>query len=176
MPRHHPLIFLLAWLLELIAADAAAGNLYSRDLDCGKQPEGRAGEICRAMEDALELTWKGHAIISPGFRMTIERERSVYCSLPLTADDTRILVDMVIASDSRGSPAEAQLNNGARSLLALLGQKALERFPEPGELPNNKMKRQIARHLKEEIALLIADPVNIYNPAHPKYILGGGCR
>lgn len=161
--------------MVLSPSPAAAGGLYSRDLDCEEQHTDRSREICRAMEEALEWTWKGHAIISPSYRVTFESERRVFCQLPITTGDTRTLVDMVINSDWRHTTAEARINNGARGLLALLGQKALDNFPEPGDLPNNKMKRLVAKHLKEEITLLIADPVNIYNPAHRSYILRDGC-
>jgi hypothetical protein len=38
------------------------------------------------------------------------------------------------------------------------------------------LEQQIAKNLKEEIALYSADPGVIWNPANPQYLFRNGCR
>ena len=170
---------LLAAVLFLpgLCLPAAAEGLYSRDLNCEEQASDRAREICHALEGALEWTWKGHAIISPSYRVTSESERRVFCELPITASDTHTLVNMALDSDFRYTKAEARISNGSRGLLKLLGQQALDHFPGPDDLSgkHSKTRRNALEYLKQEIEGAISRPENIYNPSHRNYILRGGC-
>ena len=168
-------IFLPAALLLFLAPlPAAAGSLYSRDLVCQQQPSDRAKKICRALERELEWTWKGHAIISPSYRMTIDGERRVFCQLPITVKDVIVLVNMALDSVFGDNMSQAQIDNGSRSLLKLLGQQAIDRFPSTDNIPD-KTRRLSAEYLKKEIQMSISSPSNIFNPSHPNYILRDGC-
>lgn len=99
MRRLFGILQLAGLLLLMVSLPAAAGGLYSRDLVCKDQPSDRAKEICRALERELEWTWKGHAIISPSYRMTIDGERRIFCQLPITVKDVGILVNMALDSE-----------------------------------------------------------------------------
>jgi hypothetical protein len=117
----------------------------------------------------------GHAIISPGFRTDTERVKEVYCSLPITIEDTPILVGMAVESAYASKMYKAQLNNGIVGLLSLLGAQALERFPAFDEIDDER-KRIVARYLKAHITLVIGESsTSIFSPAHPQYILRDGC-
>ena len=125
----------------------------------------------------MEWTWTGHAIIAPSFRVTFVTVKKVYCVLSITAQDTPSLVRMVVQTERKtdGTMADMQLQNGGRFLLYALGKQALSAFPEQ---QNNwdKLEQQIAKNLKEEIALYSADPGVIWNPANPQYLFRNGCR
>lgn len=165
----------VAIFLCLFAFPSAAGGLYSRDLDCGSQPSARGKKICRALEQALAWTWTGHAIISPSFRVNTESVRDVYCSLPITAEDTRTLIDMVVSPEVIAEFWQSQLDNGVRSLLSMLGQHSLDQFP-PLESIADPRKRHTAQYLKEHISLTIAESSSsIFSPSHRLYILRDGC-
>jgi hypothetical protein len=41
-----------------------------RDIDCANVTPGRAKTICQTMSESMEWTWMGHAITSPGWRVT----------------------------------------------------------------------------------------------------------
>ena len=77
----------------------------------------------------------------------------------------------VISSDMR----QSQLDNGVRSLLSMLGQEAVDRFP-PLESISGLAKRNAAQYLKEHMTLTIAESLtSIFSPSHAKYILRDGC-
>jgi len=153
---------------------AVAGGIYSRDLGCEQKFVDRGLEICRALEREMDWTWKGHAIISPSYRITFESVGRVFCQLPISAEDTTILVDMALSSDSRHDSIEAQVNNGSRFLLALLGQQTLDHFPSLDAIP--KDKHLTAEYLKREVHSWFSDSTSIFNPSHRHYILREGCR
>jgi hypothetical protein len=90
-----------------------SGYMVSRDIGCGKT-DGRAREICQAISESMEWTWLGHAIISPGWRVTWNGVRGVYCREKLTAADLGALETLKRASDWR-------LQDGAEDLARLIG-------------------------------------------------------
>ena len=161
--------------LLLLSFSAAADGLYTRDLDCERQPSPRAREICRALEGALEWTWTGHAIISPSFRIGFKGIRRVYCTVPITPRDTGLLVEMEFDSGLQTGMKLAQINNGVRWLLSMLGKQALDHFPDVNQIAE-KSRRNRAQYLKKMIALDIDEgSPSIFNPSHPQYILREGC-
>ena len=84
---------------------------------------------------------------------------------------------MVVQTERKtdGTMADMQLQNGGRFLLYALGKQALSAFPEQ---QNNwdKIEQQIAKNLKEKIALYSVDPGVIWNLANPQYLFRNGCR
>jgi hypothetical protein len=168
-------VFCLVYLLA-ISSFAAADSLYSRDLSCKRLPSPRGMEICKALEREMEWTWTGHAIIAPSFRVTFEGVKKVYCSLPVSAQDTRSLVDMIVALERKpdSTMASAQALNGARFLLFLLGPRALTQFPAR-EKQWDDLSWQIVKTLKEEIASNSSAPQMIWNPNNSQYLLRNGC-
>jgi hypothetical protein len=159
-----------------VASPGRADSLYSRNLSCTRLAAPRERQICQSLEREMEWTWTGHAIIAPGFRVTFETVKRVYCALSVSAVDTPALVNTVVRLEHKPDDAMAslQLANGSRFLLYLLGAAALRVFPEQ---PRNWDDRawQIVKNLKEEVALNSSDPGMIWNPANPQYLLRGGC-
>jgi hypothetical protein len=168
----------LALLLFLsFSSPALAASLYSRNLPCKDWTATRGNEICRTLEREMEWTWTGHAVFSPSFRVTFETVRRTYCIISVSGQDTAALVEMVVAVERKGggSVAQAQLLNGTRFLLYLLGSQALRAFPTD-EKDWDDRSRLIAKTLREDIAFNSADPGMIWNPANPQYLLRQGCR
>ncbi len=166
--------------LLLIAANlssATAASLYSRDLSCQRWSAARANEICKSLEREIEWTWTGHTIVAPSFRVTFETVRRTYCALSISPQDTPTLVDVVLTLERRpdDSMARTQIVNGMRFLLNLLGKQALDAFP-PRDKSWDEQSWQIAKNLREEIALNSSDPGMIWNPTNPQYLLRNGCR
>ena len=122
----------------------------------------------------MDWTWIGPAIVSPSFRVGFAGARRTFCQAPITPEDTADLIGIILATDTRSGMVASQLNNGARALLFLLGEKALEHFPTPQDIADKRNRLSIG-HLREEIALTISQPNNIFNPAHANYVLDGGC-
>ncbi len=60
----------------------------------------------------MEFDWLGHAIISPGFKVTFETTTRTYCELKITAADLGGLQELLEAEDWR-------LQNGADFLIRL---------------------------------------------------------
>jgi hypothetical protein len=89
-------------------------RMISRDIGCGNVAAGRSENICRALSDSLEWTWMGHAIISPGWRITWSGLRRVYCREKISAADVAALETLKRASDWR-------LQSGAEDLIRLVG-------------------------------------------------------
>ncbi|MEH6471928.1 MAG: hypothetical protein V7752_11810 [Halopseudomonas sp.] len=161
-------------LLCLLSSSAVAG-LYSRDLACQQQVSPRAVELCHALQDALAWSWTGHAIISPGFRVDTERVRDLYCRLPVTATDTPALVEIALSATDASDKANVQLYSGTLSLLSMLGDKALTRFPSRSDLADDA-RRDSASYLREQIVQAVAESSSsIFNPSHRYYILLNGC-
>ena len=79
-----------------------------------------------------------------------------------------------MATNTRYGMVAGQLNSGARSLLYLRGEKALGQFPTPEDI-TDKRDRLLIGHLRDEIALTISQPNNIFNLSHPNTVLGAGC-
>ena len=162
-------------VLCLLPFQSMAEGLYTRNLECDIQVSIRTIEICTAPQDALEWSWTGHAIISPSFRIDIDRVKDVYCSLPITSGDTSTLIDMAVDSANSSKMYKVQINNGVLSLLSMLGTKAIEQFPALDIIADER-KRIIIRYLKEHVMLTIAESsTSILSPSHPQYVLRDGC-
>jgi hypothetical protein len=88
--------------------------MISRDIGCGSVQPGRRENICRALSDSMQWTWMGHAIISPGWRITWSGLRRVYCRQKISVADMAALETLKRASDWR-------LQGGAEDLIRLVG-------------------------------------------------------
>jgi len=88
-------------------------SLWSRDLGCAADADERARQVCQLLGEGMEWTWTGHAIISPGWRVTWETIRRAWCAAGLREDDAPALEAL------RRSP-DFRLETGAAGLLALL--------------------------------------------------------
>lgn len=89
-------------------------RMMSRDIGCANVKSDRGNEICHALSDSMEWTWMGHAIISPGWRVTWNALRRVYCRERISAADLPVLETMKMGSDWR-------LEDGADELIRLAG-------------------------------------------------------
>jgi hypothetical protein len=101
----------------LRGAVLAARLHASRDIGCAKVQSGPERDICRALSEALEWTWRGHAIIAPGWRLTWPGLRQVYCGERIAAGDISALETLARGSDWR-------LEGGAGNLLRLVAASA----------------------------------------------------
>jgi hypothetical protein len=99
------LVVLVGWAGLWMADD--------READCGAYGIKRAGAICRALSDNMQFEWQGHAIIAPGYKVTFETVRRVYCQQKVNADDLRFLEQLLDSSDWR-------TQNGADFLIRLI--------------------------------------------------------
>jgi len=88
----------------------------SRDLGCGDVQDTRAAQICRAVSAAMEWTWEGHAIISPGWRPTWHALRHVTCAERIGPTDRAALTGLTKARDWR-------LEYAGENLLRLLDER-----------------------------------------------------
>jgi len=88
-------------------------RMVSRDIGCANVSSERGKEICQALSDSMEWTWMGHAIISPGWRVTWKSLRRVYCQEKPSAADLAVLERLKQGSDWR-------LQDGADGLLRLV--------------------------------------------------------
>jgi len=113
------LLVLLPVLLVVLCASLfwPRGSMASRDIGCAKVQLRREGEICRALSEAMEWTWLGHAIIAPGWRLTWPGLRRVYCGANIAAADIPALETLARGSDWR-------LESGAGNLLRLVAASA----------------------------------------------------
>jgi hypothetical protein len=89
-------------------------RMISRDIGCRNAAAGRSQEICNALSGSMEWTWMGHAIISPGWRVTWSGLRRVYCREKISAADVEVLKALARGSDWR-------LQDGAEDLIRLVG-------------------------------------------------------
>ena len=89
-------------------------KMISRDIGCANVAPGRAKTICQALSESMEWTWMGHAIISPGWRVTWNAVRQVYCRERINAADLPALEHLKQGSDWR-------LQDGADGLIRLIG-------------------------------------------------------
>lgn len=88
--------------------------MRSRDIGCAKVSPGRGKEICQAVSESMEWTWMGHSIISPGWRVTWNTLRRVYCREKTSAEDLPVLGSLKMGSDWR-------LQDAADDLIRLAG-------------------------------------------------------
>jgi hypothetical protein len=89
-------------------------KMISRDIGCATVIPGRAKTICQALSESMEWTWMGHAIISPGWRVTWNGLRQVYCREKPNPADLPSLEYLKRGSDWR-------LQDGADGLIRLIG-------------------------------------------------------
>ena len=92
-------------------------GMISRDIGCANVAPGRGKEICHALSDSMEWTWMGHAVVSPGWRVTWNALRRVYCREKISAADVTVLETMKMGSDWR-------LQDGADELIRLVGSSS----------------------------------------------------
>jgi len=138
----------------------ATTRTYSRDLGCGQFALARSQAICHELERSMEWTWLGHAIVSPGWRLSFAGVTKVFCRLAITAADVAALIPMTEWA-GRIAPADWRLQNGAQWLVYLLGDKGLD------QLTSDTIRRQVK--------LAISESTSIWNPENPAYPLRGGC-
>ena len=92
-------------------------KMISRDIGCANLSSVRGKEICLALSDSMEWTWMGHAIISPGWRVTWNALRRVYCREKMSVVDLIALETMKRGSDWR-------LQDGADGLIRLVRSRS----------------------------------------------------
>jgi hypothetical protein len=138
--------FVFVWMLAgagVIALVLAMAwpdpKMISRDIGCASVAPGRGNEICHALSDSMEWTWMGHAIISPGWRVTWPALRRVYCRESISAADIPALetlkqgldwrlqysadglIRLVTNRDGNGSEPETSIFNPANPYYLLKG-------------------------------------------------------
>jgi hypothetical protein len=101
-------------LVPVIALTWPNGYMVSRDIGCGRASDARGREICGALASSMRWTWFGHAIISPGWRITWPGLRDVYCREHVESADVPILERL--AQSSR----DWRLEDGATGLIRLV--------------------------------------------------------
>jgi hypothetical protein len=85
-------LFVAALVLgPLIALTWPSGYMVSRDIGCARASDARGRAICDSLASSMQWTWLGHAIISPGWRVTWPGLRDVYCRKHLESADVPIL-------------------------------------------------------------------------------------
>ena len=104
-------LFLLG-LVVILASQGLATWRYSRDMRCGEQTDARMRELCTSIERNLEYTCCGHAIISPGYRVTLKTVAAVWCEQGVRQQDSPALIALSKSEDLR-------LAGTAESLLRL---------------------------------------------------------
>ena len=78
-------------------------------------------------------------------------------------------------TESGSGLKQTKINQDVVELLLMIGQQALDHFPQLDEITDNK-KRQYAQYLKSQISPSIAETsTSIFSPSHRFYILRGGC-
>ena len=125
----HPIMFFMNLVgIVLFAAIGAAvlgiavyellpeSGMGSRHLGCDQQP-GRAQEICRRLEREMQWTWTGHAVISPGWRITFEGAARTYCAERVGPEDIEALQKL------RRTTKDWRAESGADFLIRLVESK-----------------------------------------------------
>ena len=102
---------IIGLLLAMVWPDQ---KMASRDIGCAKVPGARGKEICQALSESMEWTWMGHAIVSPGWRVTWKGLRRVYCREKMSVADLPVMEAMKTAPDWR-------LQDGSDDLIRLIG-------------------------------------------------------
>jgi hypothetical protein len=108
-----PILLLLGIAVYGLLPDPGMG---SRDLGCDRQP-GRAQEICRRLEREMQWTWMGHAIISPGWRVTFKTITRTYCAEHVGPADIPALQTL------RQATKDWRAESGADFLIRLIQNK-----------------------------------------------------
>jgi|SRR5579872_4792519 len=82
------MVLLFGFLILGLAASAEpVASEFNRDIGCAQQTGARELEICKAISNALQWEWLGHAIIAPGWRVTYQTAREVYCKEHIASGD-----------------------------------------------------------------------------------------
>ncbi len=89
----------------------------TRDLHCNVITDDRARIICLRLEQEMQWTWMGHAVISPGWRIGFESVRRTYCAENIRSDDIPALKIL------RQTTKDWRAENGAEMLLRLIRNK-----------------------------------------------------
>jgi hypothetical protein len=92
-------------------------GMASRDLQCVAIADARAQGICRRLEQELQWTWLGHAIIAPGWRVSFDSVRRTYCGEKIGPRGIAALELL------RKSAKDWRAENGADFLLRLIRNK-----------------------------------------------------
>jgi hypothetical protein len=146
----------IAALLIMLGMIVAMVVEAKRDLGCRTRAD-REREICRGVARNMQWEWTGHAIVAPGWRITFDTLRRVYCDDKITVDDIAALKHL--AEDRR-------VENGAVGLLTLLRTS-----PEAkaARIPDSEFNANTT-------ASYCIDTNCVFNPENPQYILRGGCN
>jgi hypothetical protein len=112
-----PTVIVAGFLVLVLVMVWPDRKMISRDIGCANVPSQRENEICQALSDSMEWTWMGHAIMSPGWRVTWTALRWVYCRERIGAVDLNALERMKRGSDRR-------LQDGADGLIRLVGSRS----------------------------------------------------
>jgi hypothetical protein len=88
-------------------------KMISRDIGCAHIGTEREKNVCQALSDSMEWTWMGHAILSPGWRVTWDTVRRAYCRENMSVADLSILEALKKGPDWR-------LQEGADDLIRLI--------------------------------------------------------
>ena len=106
------------WAIDEIAlafdASPRQTNITSRDLGCAAVPDIRGRIICRRLQREMQWTWTGHAIISPGWRVTFQSVIRTYCGEKMGSKDVKSLEAL------RHSSEDWRTESGADFLLRLV--------------------------------------------------------
>ncbi len=94
--------------------------MISRDIGCTRVDDARGRQICNSLSSSMQWTWMGHAIVSPGWRVTGTGLKRVYCREHVTTADLRVLLRLS-GADGR-SPGDWRLESGAADLVEILKQ------------------------------------------------------
>jgi len=105
-----PILLLLCVVVYGLLPEHGMG---SRDLGCDQQ-RGRAQEICRRLAREMQWTWMGHAVISPGWRVTFESVTRTYCAERVGPEDVQALQNL------RRTTKDWRAESGADFLIRLV--------------------------------------------------------
>jgi len=105
-----PILLLLCVVVYGLLPEHGMG---SRDLGCDQQ-RGRAQEICRRLAREMQWTWMGHAVISPGWRVTFESVTRTYCAERVGPEDVQALKNL------RRTTKDWRAESGADFLIRLV--------------------------------------------------------
>lgn len=134
--KRRPLAYVLFALPLLVIGSALlllGPWLYERDLDCSGAQTARAAAICRSLAEHMEFGCCGHAIISPGYRVTALTEAKAWCETGITQDDAATLKALADSADWR-------LSSGAEGLYRMATGRAADNSIENPSHPDYILK------------------------------------
>jgi hypothetical protein len=92
--------------------------MISREIGCARVDDARGRKICDSLSASMQWTWMGHAIVSPGWRVTWAGLKRVYCRDHITTADVPVLRRLSGAGGRR--LGDWRLESGAADLLEIL--------------------------------------------------------